>query len=269
LSNTLVVKAPVAQGVTFLPNSVLGGKASVGTVTLNGITPVGGRVVQLRSVITFNVTTSAVLTSSDVTITATTGAVEASGTLNVRPVVVKTIVMNPLTVVGPASSVGTITLTEAAPVGGVVVTLSSNNASAVVPATISIAAGKTSGTFTTTTKATGTPQVATITAGLNGATSTGTLTVTPVLVSTLTVAPTSVTGGTNATGTVKLVSAPTVDTVVTLTSANTAIVTVPATVTVACCSDRRHAKRRDWWSCEDGECDGQAVTGEGFNDEIS
>jgi hypothetical protein len=251
LSNTLVVKAPVAQGVTFLPSSVLGGKASVGTVTLNGITAVGGRVVQLRSsnpaiaavpasvtvpvgknVITFNVTTSAVLTSSDVTITATTGAVEASGTLNVRPVVVKTIVMNPLTVVGPASSVGTITLTEAAPVGGVVVTLSSNNASAVVPASISIAAGKTSGTFTTTTKATGTPQVATITAGLNGATSTGTLTVTPVLVSTLTVAPTSVTGGTNATGTVKLVSAPTVDTVVTLTSANTAIVTVPATVTV-------------------------------------
>lgn len=251
LSNTLVVKAPVAQSVTFLPNSVLGGKASVGTVTLNGITAVGGRVVQLRSsnpaiaavpasvtvpvgknVITFNVTTSAVLTSSDITITATTGAVEASGTLNVRPVVVKTVVLNPLTVVGPASSVGTITLTEAAPVGGVVVTLSSNNASAVVPASISIAAGKTSGTFTTTTKATGTPQVATITAGLNGATSTGTLTVTPVLVSTLTVAPTSVTGGTNATGTVKLVSAPTVDTVVTLTSANTAIVTVPATVTV-------------------------------------
>lgn len=251
LSNTLIVKAPVAQSVTFLPNSVLGGKASVGIVTLNGITAVGGRVVQLRSsnpaiaavpasvtvpvgknVITFNVTTSAVLTSSDVTITATTGAVEASGTLNVRPVVVKTVVMNPLTVVGPASSVGTITLTEAAPVGGVTVTLSSNNASAVVPASISIAAGKTSVTFTTTTKATGTPQVATITAGLNGATSTGTLTVTPVLVSTLTVAPTSVTGGTTATGTVKLVSAPTVDTVVTLTSANTAIVTVPATVTV-------------------------------------
>jgi hypothetical protein len=251
LSNTLVVKAAVAQSVTFLPSSVLGGKASVGTVTLNGITAVGGRVVQLRSsnpaiaavpasvtvpvgknVITFNVTTSAVLTSSNVTITATTGVVEASGTLNVRPVVVKTVVLNPLTVVGPASSIGTITLTEAAPVGGVVVTLSSNNANAVVPASISIAAGKTSGTFTTTTKATGTPQVATITAGLNGAASTGTLTVTPVLVSTLTVAPTSVTGGTNATGTVKLVSAPTVDTVVTLTSANTAIVTVPATVTV-------------------------------------
>lgn len=251
LSNTLIVKAPVAQSVTFAPSSVLGGKASVGTVTLNGITAVGGRVVQLRSsnpaiaaipvsvtvpvgknVVTFNVTTSAVLTSSDVTITATTGAVEASGTLNVRPVVVKTVVLNPLTVVGPASSVGTITLTEAAPVGGVVVTLSSNSASAVVPASVSIAAGKTSATFTATTKATATPQVATITAGLNGATSTGTLTVTPVLVATLTVAPTSVTGGTSATGTVKLATAPTVDTVVTLTSANTAVATIPATVTV-------------------------------------
>jgi hypothetical protein len=52
------------------------------------------------------------------------------------------------------------------------------------------------------------------------------------LVATLTVAPTSVTGGTSATGTVKLATAPTVDTVVALTSANTAVVTVPATVTV-------------------------------------
>jgi hypothetical protein len=58
------------------------------------------------------------------------------------------------------------------------------------------------------------------------------LLVTPVLVSSLTVAPATVIGGTSAVGTVKLAVAPNIDTVVTLNSANPTIAAIPASVVV-------------------------------------
>jgi hypothetical protein len=51
-------------------------------------------------------------------------------------------------------------------------------------------------------------------------------------VSSLTVAPTTVVGGTSATGTVKLIVAPGIDTVVTLSSTNPTIAAVPTSVIV-------------------------------------
>src|SRR5439155_9995714 len=55
--------------------------------------------------------------------------------------------VSPPSVVGPASSTGTVTLTAAAPAGGTLVTLASSNAAATVPASVTVAAGATSATF--------------------------------------------------------------------------------------------------------------------------
>jgi hypothetical protein len=111
--------------------------------------------------------------------------------------------------------------------------LSSDNSNVGVPASVIVPAGKAIVTFPITTKVVGTAAVATITGTLNGETGSGTVTVTPLNVASVTVAPTSIIGGASATGVVKLTAAPGVDTVVTLTSANPGVLSVPATVTVA------------------------------------
>jgi hypothetical protein len=149
------------------------------------------------------------------------------------------VAVTPTSVVGPASATGTATLTAAAPTGGAVVTLSSNNtAVATVPASVTVPAGATSATFTVTTTAVSTSTTVTLTGTYSGTSRTATLTVTPppppASLNTLTLIPTSVTGGGTAQGTVTLTSAaPTGGAVVSLSSSNTAVATVPASVTVA------------------------------------
>src|SRR5712692_1623953 len=93
-------------------------------------------------------------------------------------VAVSSVVLNPTTVIGGSTSQGTVTLNAAAPSGGAVVTLtSSNTAAATVPASITIAAGSTSGTFTATTAGVSAATNVTITASYAGTTQTATLTV--------------------------------------------------------------------------------------------
>jgi hypothetical protein len=60
---------------------------------------------------------------------------------------------NPAAIVGGQSGEGTITLSGAAPAGGVGIVLSSTDAAAAVPASVSVPAGAVSATFTVTTRA--------------------------------------------------------------------------------------------------------------------
>jgi hypothetical protein len=90
-----------------------------------------------------------------------------------------TVALSPTSVVGGATSTGTVTLTAPAPTGGAVVTLSSSNAAATVPASATIAAGATSATFAVTTSAVTTSTSAIVTATYSGASQTATLTVNP------------------------------------------------------------------------------------------
>ncbi len=146
--------------------------------------------------------------------------------------------VNPTSVIGPAASTGTVSLTAAAPTGGALVTLTSSNiAAASVPASVTVAAGATSVTFSVTTVAVTANTSVTLTAAYSGLSRTTTLTVTPVpppaSLNTLVLSPTSVTGGSASTGTVTLTSAaPAGGSVVTLSS-NAAAAVVPGSVTVA------------------------------------
>ena len=90
-----------------------------------------------------------------------------------------TVAVSPTSVVGGASSTGTITLTAAAPTGGAVVTLTSSNAASTVPASATIAAGAASATFPVTTSAVATATAVTLTATYSGVSRTATLTVNP------------------------------------------------------------------------------------------
>jgi Subtilase family len=119
------------------------------------------------------------------------------------------VALNPTSVNGGSSSTGTVTLSGPAPIGGAVVSLSSDNtAAATVPGSVAVAYGATSATFTVSTSSVTTSTSATISASYAGVTKTASLAVAsqahPTL-SSLTLNPTSVTGGAqSSTGTVTL-----------------------------------------------------------------
>jgi hypothetical protein len=165
---------------------------------------------------------------------ATEPGATVGGTTIVGGVSVSALALNPTSPVGGNNSQGTVTLNGAAPGSGAVVTLSSSNTTAAqVPANASVAAGATSATFTITTSAVTSSTNSIITASYNGTSQTATLTVLPqTKVSSLTLNPVSVVGGTNSQGTVTLnVAAPTGGISVALSSDNVNA-QVPASVIV-------------------------------------
>ena len=148
-----------------------------------------------------------------------------------NPAALSSLSVNPSTVTGGTGVTGTVTLDGLAPAGGALVSLSSDNAAATVPASVTVEAGNSSVTFAVTT-AVSASATATITASYAGITRTAALTVVPLSLSSLSVNPSSVTGGANATGTVTLNGpAPTGGVEVSLSSNNPAA-TVPGYITV-------------------------------------
>jgi trimeric autotransporter adhesin len=234
------------------PTAVTGTSESTGTVSISGPAPSGGLAVSLVSGNTaaatvpssvtiaaggttaqFAVATYAVSVVTTLDIDATLGGVTVSAALTVNPAGTGSLTVNPAVVTGGTSSTGTVTLSGPAPAGGGVVALSSNNAAAGVPTSVTVPAGSISAQFTVTTSAVGSAQSATLTATYGGAGSTAILTVNPPQLSSVTLNPASVQGTVNSTGTVTLTGpAPAGGATVALASSNTAGATVPASVTV-------------------------------------
>ena len=240
------------------PTTVQDGATSQGTVTLSAAAPTGGTVVGLSSnssfalvpanvtvpagssSATFTVTTkSGVLSNTSVVITAALGNSTAQASMTITPastVTVSSLTLNPNSVRGGSASRGTVTLSGAAPSGGVVVSLASNSSSASVPVSVAVTAGATTASFTVTTTSVTTTTTAVITATLGSSSMQASLIITPpatATLSSLTLNPTRVSGGNNSTGTVTLTAAaPSGGAVVTLSSRNTSVATVPSSVTV-------------------------------------
>jgi uncharacterized repeat protein (TIGR03803 family) len=248
----LTVDPAVLSSFTVSPASVIGGKTSKGTVTLNGKAPSAGAVVTLSSAdasatvpatvkvasgatsATFTIPTTPVATTvGPFNISASYNAVTLTAPLTVREATASKLSVSPTSVVGGVSSKGTITLTGAAPAGGAVVALGSANSAATMPANVTVQAGSSSTTFPITTiPVSATQGPFDISATYNAVTVKAQLTVQAAALSKIVVTPSSVTGGTPASGTVTLTgNAPAGDAVVTLASANAAA-TVPANVTV-------------------------------------
>jgi hypothetical protein len=191
---------PALIGFSVSPTSVSGGTPATGTVTLGSAAPTGGVAVSLSS----NLPGSA---SVPATVTVPAGATTASFTVTTFPVdnttaqlvaslgdailfaplsitrasstTLTSVTLSPTTVVGGASSTGTVRLSGAAPSGGAVVTLSDNSAAATVPASVTVPAGSTSRTFTVTTSAVSSTTAVSVSASYVGSTASATLTVNP------------------------------------------------------------------------------------------
>jgi hypothetical protein len=161
-------------------------------------------------------------------------AQSVSATFNsTSTVALSSLSVNPTSVVGGNSSTGTVTLTGAA-TANVVVTLSSNNASATVPPSVTVPQGATTASFSVSTNPVSSSTVATISAVSNGVTKTAALTITPgPALSALSLNPSTVVGGSQSTGTVTLSSAaPSAGVTVQLSCNRTKVATVPSSVTV-------------------------------------
>ncbi len=200
-SLTVHPSLPTLTGLTVNPTSVVGGNPSTGTVTLSSAAPAGGVAVSLAS----NLPGSASVPAS---ITVPAGATSATFTVTTFPVDTTTVqlsasldnvfqfaaltvtraptsptlsslAVSPSSVVGGASSTGTVTLSAAAPAGGTVVALSDNSTASTVPTSVTVASGATSRTFTVTTGSVTSSTPVTISGSAGGTTRTATLTVNP------------------------------------------------------------------------------------------
>src|SRR6266478_2364031 len=250
---------PTLSSLTLNPTSVNGGSPSTGNVTLSGPAPNGGSLVSLASSntavatvpasvtipagatgATFTVTSLPVTAPTPVTISVSYAGVTQTASLTLTPPPTLTsLALNPTSVNGGSPSTGNVQLSGPAPSGGALVSLSSSNtAVATVLANVTIPAGATSLTFTVTTLAVTASTPITISASYAGVTKTASLIVTPQppsgpTLTSLTLNPTSVNGGSPSTGNVKLSGpAPTGGALVSLSSSNMAAATVPANVTI-------------------------------------
>lgn len=150
------------------------------------------------------------------------------------PSAVASLTLNPASLVGGKGSTATVTLAQPAPSTGAKVILTSANVNvATVPASVTVAAGTISKTFTVTSKPVASSTLVGITASYSGASKTAVLTVEPPVLSALTLSPAAIAGGCQgSTGKVTLSGkAPVGGLVVPLTNTNPAA-SVPSSVTV-------------------------------------
>lgn len=255
---TVTVQPISLTGITVSPTSLKSGTSSAASsVTLGAAAGGGGIVVNLSSSnpsaasvpasvtvpagatsANFTISAGAVSASTPVTITASFGGVNRTGSLTVVPVQVQTLSLAATTVTGGNPLAGnTVTLDSPAPAGGVTVQLSSSSSAASVPATLTIPAGASSGAFTISTSQVASNTTATITASLYGSSRAANLTVAPVTITsfTLSLAATSAAGGTQVTNNRIILpsAAPLGGVTVFLASSNTAALQVPASITIA------------------------------------
>jgi uncharacterized repeat protein (TIGR03803 family) len=132
------------------------------------------------------------------------------------------------------TTTGTVTISTAAPAGGVTVKLkSSSTSAATVPASVTVGNGETSAEFKVKAAASIAADVTTsITATLSSSSRSATLTVDPASILSLTVKPGKASGVATLTGTIGLLGKADPPFVVNLASSDPAIVAVPASVTV-------------------------------------
>ena len=189
------VTAP-QNSLGFNPQYLIGGNPSTGTITLASAptqnttftltsdqpsiasVPATATVLAGQTTASFPISTNGVTGDSPLLITATSGSTSLSNTL-VPQALLSYINISPASVTGNVPATGIVVLNANAPTGGITVGLSSDKSAASVPATVTVAGGAFTATFTITTSVVSTGTVATITASYGGASATATLSLNP------------------------------------------------------------------------------------------
>ncbi len=254
----LTIKPTTLSVLTISPAALVGGATGTGNrVALDSPAPAGGAVVLISSSnpavaavpasVTvaegtatspnFSIVTTAVAAATPVTISASYGGVTKPATLTVNPMVLTSLVVSPVSVVGPVSArYNRVTLNGPAPPAGITVGLSSSNpAVASVPASAVVPAGATtSPNFTISTVSVTVSTVVTISATYGSVTKTASLTVRPVALSSFLASPATLKGGSNISSRLYFDGpAPAGGIAVALSASDPTVVTVPATIPVA------------------------------------
>lgn len=243
---TVKVNSPVPALTGLKPASILVGSPDF-TLTVNGARFVPGAQVNWNGSaltttwvsatnLTATVSASQIATVGTATITVTNptpgGGTSKSLTFKIVPPTPSKLGLSKSSVIGGQSVTGTVTLTGPAGPAGLSVMLNSDNPAATLPASVTVAQGATTATFTVLTAAVSTDTLATISAACNGVIRSATLTIKAPTLARLTLTPNKVKGGASVTGKVTLTGVAAVDTVITLSTTNSAA-TVPASVTVS------------------------------------
>ena len=242
---------PALTALAVSPATLVGGNSTTGTVTIGGNAPSGGTEITLTdntSVISmaptvtvpggatsasFAINTTSVSAEVFRQIFATRGAVTKSYTLKLVPANLSALSITPNTLVGGNKAVGKVELDGAASGAGKVVNLTDNTSAITVPGTVTVASTKTSANFTVDTAGVSASVTRQITATSGSVSRTANLTLTPAGLSTLTASPSSVKGGTNSTGSVKLTGMAAGAGITVALSDNTSVLSTPASVAIA------------------------------------
>ncbi len=247
---TLTIEPLALTALSVTPATVLGGASAQGSFTLNGVA--SGAVITLASMDpgtatvpasvvvaqgasggAFPVMTFQVADDRLVTLSASAGASSRSTTLAVVSVGLASLTVSPTSVPGGSSCTGTVTLTGPAPSSGMVLSLASSSAAAIVPGSVVVEAGATTASFAVATSSVATRTVAVLTAAQGTTTRTASITINPPGPFRLELSSSAVPGGGIATGTVYLGgAAPAGGAVVSLASSNTATAQVPPSVSI-------------------------------------
>lgn len=173
VSVTIHVRAPGDRDLTSLtvnPPGVVGGDSATGTVLLDGPAPVGGTIVNLsvgnptlgsvpptvtvpagQASADFTVATNPTSGDHNLIVTAERNGIEKKARLTIGPDVLPKLAdftVFPRVGLGGSIRTATIELTMPAPAGGALVTLSTSNSLATVPASVSVPEGQFYHTFT-------------------------------------------------------------------------------------------------------------------------
>ena len=175
------------------------------------------------------------------------GCYEAAGSVAPPPATaqLQSLTLSPQSVTGGQSTLGTVTLSAAAPAGGATVSLSSSNPWVTsLPSAVTVPAGQTSAAFTVGTYASGWAADVTITSAWGGISKSAVLFIgtgtapsptppTDAALASFVIEPSAVLGGTPATGTLTLTApAPAGGAVIAISNPNIWVFDIPATVNV-------------------------------------
>lgn len=254
VTGTFTISFVALKSLTVAPSPIDGGDTAVGTVELAQPAPAGGVIVKLAASPAGTVTLPASVTVPEGSSTATfdigTPVLQADKTVTIKayrtatdpltaPLTIKSatfdLTLDQSSVVGGQTNVtGRVTLAKAAGSGGLRVTLTSSDTSAAtVPASVLIASGQSTATFTVTTKSVAVNTDVTITGTLGSNTSTAVLEVRAIGLTSVVFDSASVRGGAAAPVTITLdAPAPAGGLVVSLSASNALFSNLPSSVTV-------------------------------------
>jgi hypothetical protein len=249
----LTIRTPYPLSLSLNPTTATGGNQSTATLTLDAPAMPGGQTFSVGSYNTARATTPASVTvpggatSATFTVNAVRSSTPGSVTiaagglarpLNVIQATLSSVTFPGTEVSNGVSLTGTVSLQNPAPSGGAVVNLTASPAAAVnIPASVSFAAGERTKTFTLTGNLVGGDTSVTVfarqTVGSVTLQRTANVWVRRRSLVNFTIAPTAVTGGGAAVGTVTISgTALPGGAVVRLINTNPALITIPATVTI-------------------------------------